>query len=144
SGRSLSAMPKARPWQSWPAEYEVGEATIFRALQGPLSVRPREAQAARQNLIYNGGPPSSGPFRCAIREAVVCTRIIRSAAAALNAALAMQTAFTASLLSTLSEKGLFTPDEMRALLEIALAQFWSLRGRRMWFDERVAFRLPSC
>jgi hypothetical protein len=42
--------------------------------------------------------------------------IISSAAASLTAALAMQNAFTASLMSMLTEKGLFTPDEIRALL----------------------------
>ena len=42
--------------------------------------------------------------------------IISSAAASLTAALAMQNAFTSSLLSMLTEKGLLTPDEIRALL----------------------------
>src|SRR4029079_9577631 len=67
--------------------------------------------------------------------------IIRSAAAALSAALAMQTAFTASLVSTLAEKGLFTPDEMRALLVRVADKSSAALGRTDGFEKPLMTEL---
>jgi len=69
--------------------------------------------------------------------------IIRSAAAALTAALAMQNAFTASLVSTLIEKGLFTPDEIRALLVRAADKSSSALGRTAGYDEPLMAALHN-
>src|ERR1044072_9239807 len=70
-----------------------------------------ELPGARRSLWFSSATPE-----LAMNDNPTHELIIRSAAAALTAALAMQNAFTASLVSTLIEKGLFTPDEIRALL----------------------------
>jgi hypothetical protein len=61
--------------------------------------------------------------------------IIRSAAAALSAALAMQNAFTSSLVSMLTEKGVFTPDEIRSLLVRAADKSSAALGRSEGFEK---------
>ena len=69
--------------------------------------------------------------------------IIHSAAAALSAALAMQNAFTASLVSTLTEKGLFTPDEIRALLVRAADKSSAALGRTEGFEKPLMTALHN-
>ena len=61
--------------------------------------------------------------------------IIQASAATLTAALAMQNAFTASLLSMLTEKGLLTQDEVRALLVRAADRSSAALGRTEGYEK---------
>jgi len=69
--------------------------------------------------------------------------IIRSAAASLTAALAMQNAFTASLVSMLVEKGLFTSDEIRALLVRAADKSSAALGRTDGYEKPLMAALHN-
>ena len=67
--------------------------------------------------------------------------IISSAAAALTAALAMQNAFIASLMSMLTEKGVLTPDEARALLVRAADKSSAALARTEGFEKPLMLAL---